>query len=243
MSQMIPVPPVEFQTLVSGPGNEGIFEEVGCWLRDALDQQGMLRADASFLDVGCGCGRLARYLIELPIGSYIGFDRHRGMVDWCVQEIGSHDPRFRFDHFDLRSVYVVWDDQAGSIDARIFRFPYADASFDAVLLASVFTHMSPSETRNYLGELARVMRPGAKALLSIFFSATGTTEVRDNGINVFHGSRDFLADIGTLPFDVRLTAMPPFVPGVRARAAVPLPLPEPAPSVNYEQNWYVITRH
>jgi hypothetical protein len=41
MSQ-IPMPPLEFQTLVCGPGDEPKFEEVGIWLRDALHQQGML---------------------------------------------------------------------------------------------------------------------------------------------------------------------------------------------------------
>ena len=119
----VPMPPVEFQTLVCGPGDEPLFEEVGCWLRDALYHQGMLQSNANLLDVGCGCGRLARALLDAPIGSYTGFDRHKGMVDWCLQEIRSRDPRFRFDYFDLKSVYTVLDHQAGSIDAETFRFP------------------------------------------------------------------------------------------------------------------------
>ena len=221
MGQMIPMPPVEFQTLVCGIGCEPQFEEVGCWLRDFLDQNGMLTSGVSLLDVGCGCGRLARNLVESPIGSYTGFDRHKGMVDWCVQEIGSRNPRFRFDYFDLKSAYVVRDHQAGSIDAETFRFPYADAAFDSVLLASVFTHMSPGEARNYLGELARVMRPGARALISVFLSPTGATEFHDDGFNVFHSLSGLMADIGALPFDARLTG---------------------APSSGYEHNWYVLTR-
>ena len=28
-------PPVEFQTLVCGPGDEPLLEEVGCWLRES----------------------------------------------------------------------------------------------------------------------------------------------------------------------------------------------------------------
>ena len=211
MSQMIPMPPVEFQTLVCGTGGEPLFEEVGCWLRDVLHQQGMLTSGARLLDVGCGCGRLARYLIELSIGSYHGFDRHKGMVDWCIQQIGSHDPRFRFDYFDLKSAYTVLDGQAGTIDAQTFRFPYPDASFDSVLLASVFTHMPPDETRQYLSELARVMRPGAKALLSVFLSPTGA-EVRDNGMAWSHSLPGLLADIGALPFSARLIGLR-FVPG------------------------------
>ena len=115
----------------------------------------MLQSNANLLDVGCGCGRLARALLDAPIGSYTGFDRHKGMVDWCLQEIRSRDPRFRFDYFDLKSVYTVLDHQAGSIDAETFRFPYAEAAFDAVILASVFTHMPPVQTRHYLGRIGQ----------------------------------------------------------------------------------------
>jgi SAM-dependent methyltransferase len=228
MSLMIPMPPVEFQAFVCGPSAIDRFEAAGCWQRDMLHQQGMLTSGVSLLDVGCGCGRLARYLTELPIGSYAGFDRHKGMVDWCVQEIGSRDPRFRFDYVDLKSVYTVWDDQAGAIDAETFRFPYADATFDSVVLASVCTHMPPGETRQYLGELARVMRPGAKAMFSIFLSPTGATEVRD-GINVFHGLPGLLADIGALPLRARLV-----VPGMSDS--------EQADPVYDTHNWYELTR-
>lgn len=235
----VPMPPIEFQTLVCGPGSEPLFVEVGGWLRDALSQQDMLGPHASVLDVGCGCGRLARALLNAPIGSYIGFDRHRGMVDWSSQEITSRDPRFRFDFFDLKSVYRVWDEQAGSIDVETFRFPYADAAFDSVILASVLTHMSPAETRHYLGELARVMRPGGKALLSIFLSPTRNTEVHDDGINVFHSLPAFLADVRALPFEARLSGLR-FLPGVSASEALSL---DPAkPSFGYEHNWYVLTR-
>ena len=103
----IPMPPIEFQALVCGPGAEASFEVVGAWLRDALDQQAMLGPGTQFLDVGCGCGRLARQLLGTAIASYVGFDRHRGMVDWCTQEITSQDPRFHFDYFALKSVYTV----------------------------------------------------------------------------------------------------------------------------------------
>lgn len=221
MTQAIPMPPFEFQTLVCGPGGEPRFNEVADGLRNLLNHHGMLAPGVSILDVGCGCGRLARNLIDLPIGSYTGFDRHRGMIDWCVREITLRDPRFRFDYFDLRSAYVVRDGHAGSIDVETFRFPYPDASFDSVLLASVFTHMSPEETRNYLGELARVMRPGGKALISLFISPTDRLEVHDDGFNLFHSRPQLLADISALPFDVSLSG---------------------AESVGYEHNWYALTR-
>jgi SAM-dependent methyltransferase len=130
----------------------------------------------------------------------------------------------RFDHFELKSVYVAWDSEQGSIDVEGFTFPYPAGAFDSVVLASVFTHMPPNEVRHYLGELARVMRPGAKALLSIFLSP-GAVEVRDGGINIFHNLDQFLADAGDFPFDASLISSA-----------------TPALSFSYEHNWYVLTR-
>jgi hypothetical protein len=86
-----------------------------------------------------------------------------------------------------------------------------------------------------------VMRPGAKALLSIFLSPTGAVEVRDDGINVFHDLRELLADIGELSLRARLTGLR-FVPGLRAEASME-PDPAPAQSFDYEHNWYVLLAH
>ena len=58
------MPPFGFQAMVCGQGFEPQFEEIGCWLRDALYHQGMLQSNANLLDVGCGCGRLARALLD-----------------------------------------------------------------------------------------------------------------------------------------------------------------------------------
>src|SRR5208282_6287390 len=154
----------------------------------------------NFLDVGCGCGRLARFLIESPTKFYSGFDRHEGMVEWCRQHI--RDPRFRFDFFELESLYTAWDQKQGVIDTKSFVFPYPDHSFDSAILASVFTHMPPDDVTQYLRELARVMRPSGKVMTSIFFSPAAL-EIRD--INVFHEPQRFLSDLAALPFDVTLT--------------------------------------
>jgi SAM-dependent methyltransferase len=78
-----------------------------------------------------------------------------------------------------------WDAQEGSIDVGTFRSPYPPGSFNAALLASVFTHMLPVEARHYLGELARLLRPGGKAFLSNFL-LPGKMEIRDkiNGFTI-----------------------------------------------------------
>jgi ubiquinone/menaquinone biosynthesis C-methylase UbiE len=40
--------------------------------------------------------------------------------------------------------------------------PYPDASFDLVVLTSVFTHMLPTDMEHYVDEIARVLKPGGR---------------------------------------------------------------------------------
>ena len=224
MNDAIPMPPLEYQSLVCGSNGIHHFEEVGRGLVNMLDHCGMLSEDVEFLDVGCGCGRVARYFMDRSVKSYTGFDRHKGMIEWCRQQITSRDSRFQFNYFELKSVYSVLDNEQGTIDVESFRFPWADESFDSVFLASVFTHMPPGEVKAYLGEIARVLRPKGKALASIFF-APGELETRGRGTNVFHNAERFLAGLASFPFDALLVS------------------PEtPARSFSCEHNWYLLNR-
>jgi len=170
----IPLPPKEFMELVCGLNLQNLseeFESVGKGLLEMLDNEGMLVPGTRFLDVGCGCGRVARYLLSKPIESYTGFDRHPGMIKWCQDEITRHASRFLFQCFDIKSAYFIRDGYNGTIKASSFRFPFPDQSFDFTLLSSVFTHMPLEESAHYLKEIYRVLRPNGKALVSVFFSA------------------------------------------------------------------------
>ena len=166
----LPLPPRDYMELVCGRSQADQFEMVGEALIRMLEAEDMLDTQTDLLDVGCGCGRVARYLVDRPLHSYTGFDRHPGMIEWCVGEIARRQPKFAFHHVDVRSAYVSLDGHAGTIAADAFHFPFPDAAFDSALLASVFTHMPLEETRHYLSELRRVLRPGGKALLSVFFA-------------------------------------------------------------------------
>lgn len=56
----------------------------------------------------------------------------------------------------------------GRHPAAEYRFPFANDSFDFVVLASVFTHMLPEDLENYLCEVARLLRPGGRCFISFF---------------------------------------------------------------------------
>ena len=173
MGDQMPLPPEEFMKLVCGENHEDIvahFKWAGKLLTGMLAGEDMLNQETRFLDVGCGCGRVARYLLNRPIQAYIGFDRHPGMIQWCQEQITPHAPHFHFHCFDIKTAYSVLDGHEGTMDASSFRFPFPDASFDAVLLASVFTHMPMEESAHYLEELHRILDPNGKILLSVFFA-------------------------------------------------------------------------
>jgi SAM-dependent methyltransferase len=125
-----------------------------------------LQPHHAVLDVGCGIGRMARPLAGFLSreGSYDGFDVNRDGIGWCRRRYARH-PNFRFQVADL---YNRRYNPAGAHSAAEYRFPYDDGNFDLVLCASVLTHLLEGEADHYLAEIARVLAPGGRALITFF---------------------------------------------------------------------------
>jgi SAM-dependent methyltransferase len=118
----------------------------------------------SVFDFGCGCGRVARQLIqqrEQP-ARYLGVDLHAGMVRWCHQNLTPHAPQFEFVHHD------AYDDNFNPDGERshLLRFPAEDDQFTLFNAISVFTHLTEDQTPHYLAEAARVLAPDGVAHIS-----------------------------------------------------------------------------
>jgi SAM-dependent methyltransferase len=144
----------------------GDYEETGRQFLGYFRDLAGLRPDARVLDVGCGLGRMAMPLTDyLDGGSYAGFDVGREMVRWCRRTISPRWPNFEF---AWASVYNGKYNPFGEETGTEFRFPYEDDSFDFAFATSLFTHLLRDETRHYLAETARVLRPGGTALLTFF---------------------------------------------------------------------------
>jgi SAM-dependent methyltransferase len=119
---------------------------------------------------------LAGYLSEK--GCYEGFDVVPQAVRWCRKAITRRHPHFRFQVADL---YNKTYNPRGRYRAAEFPFPYADASFDFVVLTSVFTHMLPPDTEHYLSEIARVLAPGGRCFATFFLLNEGSLSLIGEG--------------------------------------------------------------
>ena len=83
----LPVPPPEMRAL-TGLTDEAFYDNPGGGLVLPEIESDPAAYDR-ILDLGCGCGRVARQLIQQhPRPSrYVGIDLHRGMVGWCQAQL------------------------------------------------------------------------------------------------------------------------------------------------------------
>jgi SAM-dependent methyltransferase len=109
----------------------------------------------SVFDFGCGCGRVARQLIQQRVRPerYLGIDLHAGMIHWCQEHLTPRAPQFEFVHHD------VFDDSfnPGKGKPRLAPFPARDREFTLVNAISVFTHLTEEQASRYLREAARIL--------------------------------------------------------------------------------------
>ena len=126
-----------------------------------------LRPTDRVLEVGSGFARVAHGLTGYlrDGGSFDGFDILEGEVEWCRRHISTRHPNFRF---QVADIYNEFYNPMGAQKAAEFRFPYDDATFDVVYLISVFSHMLPTDLDHYLGEIARVLKPGGRCFITYY---------------------------------------------------------------------------
>ncbi len=143
------------------------FRKHGEAFAPILIELGQMHPDSAVLDVGCGIGRIA-----VPLTSYLNLNgRYEGLdivpesIAWCQRTITSRYPHFRFHFIDVRNPSYNPD---GAEIAETYHFPFDDDVFDVVFLNSVFTHMLLDDVVGYVGEIARVLRPGARCVITYF---------------------------------------------------------------------------
>lgn len=161
-----PIPPRRLRARAGAPGVREYREggaraaiELAAGLRGA---GGELATQVAILDFGCGAGRVLPHVAGLvPGAACIGCDVDRDAIEWAR----AHRPGL--------------DWTLSSFEPPL---PFAAESFDLVYAVSVFSHLGRGPQDRWLAELARVLRPGGVALLSVHgptaFEAFRTGRVR-----------------------------------------------------------------
>ena len=150
-----PLPPARLRVMVDGSGDPERFDRTGrrasAMIASTLAKEGVaLESLGSILDFGCGCGRVARHWVGLRGPALHGCDYNRQLVAWS---------RSNLDFMEVRE---------NGLEPPL---PYEDGRFDLVYAVSVFTHLNDSMARLWLDELARVVRPRGRVLLTTHGSA------------------------------------------------------------------------
>lgn len=116
------------------------------------------------LDIGCGTGLLG--IASKPFvgagGSYTGLDVGRRDVAFCQRHYRGWDG-YSFVHVPAANAAYA-PEQAGARPG----WPIPDASTDVATALSVWTHLGEADALFYFEELARVLRPGGKAVVTFF---------------------------------------------------------------------------
>jgi SAM-dependent methyltransferase len=146
----VPIPPARLIHLVAGTEDVSWFLGSGAvaaeCLRAVLAKNGIRLEDCrAILDFGCGVGRVLRHWSTLDGPDLHGADYNPALIAWCRE----HLPFARFGVNDL--------------DGRL---EYPPDTFDLAYALSVFTHLSESRQRLWIGELRRVLRPGGLLFLT-----------------------------------------------------------------------------
>ncbi len=145
----IPLPSLYLMTLVAGEANWQGFLESGKAqanvIADLVERNGgKFRQARRILDLGCGCGRIARHIPSVSEASLFGVDYNARLVSWCRKNLPGTFVRNQL--------------------TPPLSFP--DGYFDAIWLLSVFTHLRIETQNLWLAELARVVRPGGTVVIT-----------------------------------------------------------------------------
>jgi SAM-dependent methyltransferase len=179
--------PIELRRLV-GPTDEEAFDNPTGTPIFAHHGLSLSSYDSVF-DFGCGCGRIARQLLQQSPRPrrYVGIDVHKEMVEWCQRHLSPVDSNFQFFHHD-----VYAPSYAPRNRLRLAQpFPMSNGECSLVIASSVFTHLFRRQTDYYLHELDRILAPDGLAYTTwFFFDRDSFPFLRDGPFCLFAGEVD-----------------------------------------------------
>ncbi|HZP12807.1 MAG TPA: methyltransferase domain-containing protein [Nevskiaceae bacterium] len=180
------LPPLRHQ--FDGPRGYDVFARNGQEALAFYQRVVGISPDCKMLDIGSGVGRKTLPLLDVlgPDALYVGIDIDERGVRWCSRKITPLNPRFVFFRLDIANKFY---NPAGGMQPSELVLPFAQNSFDLVVLWSVFTHMYPVDIARYLQEIGRVLKPGGRIAASYYVMnehARGELQSRRARENIVH---------------------------------------------------------
>ena len=177
---IIPYPSVYLMNKVGSIGLEDFLAIGDIWSQLV---QRYIHQPTNILDIGCGCGRAARFLMPNAfVQSYTGFDVLPECINWDQQYIQPYSRgRFAFLHCDI---YNGAYNPTGILRCSEYSFPVSSGSVDIACAASIFTHLLEADCEHYLVETARALRPGGRLIASIHDQKIGESAFLGNEVRI-----------------------------------------------------------
>ncbi len=148
-----PAPPSALVATTQGLGNVDAYRAsiVGSLLAEEAQLEAAGAAPTrirSVLDIGCGTGRLLLgWRADDGTRRLVGTDVNAELVAWANAALG--------------------DEAKWEVNGLAPPLAHPDATFDLVLLASVFTHLSLESQRAWVQEVRRLLAPHGRALVTL----------------------------------------------------------------------------
>lgn len=138
-----------------------------------LVERAGLEPASRLLDWGSGPGRLLTGINRTvgPISEYVGVDIKADVIAWAADNLTTDWARFV--HLPQRNARY---NPGGTPSTAI---PLATASIDIACALSVFTHLHSGHVRAYSRELARLLAPGGRVVLTAFVERRVPDEVEN----------------------------------------------------------------
>lgn len=154
-----------------------LFDSIGQQFRTLLIDHLGLTPHHSFLDLGCGMGRLTKAMQGwMGPNRYAGADLNRYFIDFCQGTYAGN-----FQHFDL------WHpdyNNAGKLTAEM-QLPYPDGSFQCIAAIAMLNHCSLAHFNWFCREAARLLRPRGVLFATAFVLNYGALDDMAAGKTAF----------------------------------------------------------
>ncbi|HYB54481.1 MAG TPA: class I SAM-dependent methyltransferase [Thermoanaerobaculia bacterium] len=145
-----PLPPARLRARVAGTSSRRVFATTGAEAAAAIRRVFEATRDPAaeyprWLDFGCGCGRVARHLAQMPeVRELSGVDIDGVAIAWASKQLPGH-------YETIESVPPT-------------RLP--ERRYDVIYAGSVFTHLPEDGQFSWLRELHRLLRAGGLLIAS-----------------------------------------------------------------------------